>query len=167
MISGSLPPSKGSIKVNGIPLREAIADGFFCGIVPQEIALITGTIAENLRIAAPSASDDDLLEACTLAGMTAELERMPNGLNTRLAANGSGISGGQRQRLAIARALLSDPDILLLDEATAALDYYTEKAIIQNLRDRTLVVVSHRKELMAMMDKVVDLSAQARAVPAG
>jgi ATP-binding cassette subfamily B protein len=167
MISGSLPPSKGSIKVNGIPLREAIADGFFCGIVPQEVALITGTIAENLRIAAPSASDEDLLEACTLAGMTAELERMPKGLNTRLAANGSGISGGQRQRLAIARALLSDPDILLLDEATAALDYYTEQAIIQNLRDRTLVVVSHRKELMAMMDKVVDLSAQAHAVTAG
>jgi ABC-type bacteriocin/lantibiotic exporter with double-glycine peptidase domain len=96
--------------------------------------------------------------------MAAELERMPNGLHTRLAANGSGISGGQRQRLAIARALLSDPDVLLLDEATAALDYRTESAILRNLRDRTLVVVSHRTELMAMMDKVVDLSVQ--SIPA-
>jgi ABC-type bacteriocin/lantibiotic exporter with double-glycine peptidase domain len=128
--------------------------------VPQEVALITGTIGENLRIAAPSASDDDLLTACTLAGMAAELKKMPKGLDTRLAANGSGISAGQRQRLAIARALLSKPDMLLLDEATAALDYRTERAIIRNLRDRILVVVSHRKELMAMMDKVVDLSAK-------
>jgi ABC-type bacteriocin/lantibiotic exporter with double-glycine peptidase domain len=160
LLSGSLTPGGGSIKVDGTPLREAIADGFFCGIVPQEVALITGTIAENLRIAAPSASDEDLLAACTLAGMAAELKKMQKGLNTRLAANGSGISGGQRQRLAIARALLSNPDLLLLDEATAALDYRTERAIIRNLRDRTLVVVSHRKELMAMMDKVVDLSAK-------
>jgi ABC-type bacteriocin/lantibiotic exporter with double-glycine peptidase domain len=162
MLTGSLTPSTGSITVDGLPLLDAISGGFFCGIVPQEIALITGTIAENLRVAAPSASDEDLLAACTAAGMAGELKRMPKGLDTRLAANGSGISGGQRQRLAIARALLSNPDILLLDEATAALDYRTEQAIIENLRDRTLVVVSHRKELMAMMDKVVDLSAEGR-----
>jgi ABC-type bacteriocin/lantibiotic exporter with double-glycine peptidase domain len=164
MLSGSLTPGSGRIQVDGIPIGEAIADGFFCGIVPQEVSLITGTIAENLRVAAPAASDEDLLAACALAGMAAELERMPNGLHTRLAANGSGISGGQRQRLAIARALLSDPDVLLLDEATAALDYRTESAILRNLRDRTLVVVSHRTELMAMMDKVVDLSVQ--SIPA-
>jgi ATP-binding cassette subfamily B protein len=107
MLSGSLAPSGGSITVDGSPLADAIAGGFFCGIVPQEVALITGTIAENLRIATPSASDEKLLAACTLAGMAAELGRMPKGLNTRLAANGSGISGGQRQRLAIARAMAS------------------------------------------------------------
>jgi ATP-binding cassette subfamily B protein len=158
MISGSLQPTVGAIRVNDTPLSDAIKDGFFCGVVPQEVSLISGTISENLRVGAQAASDDDLWSACALAGMAAELKQMPKGLETQLSANGGGISGGQRQRIAIARALLSEPDILMLDEATAALDYETEASIIRNLRSRTLVVVSHREELMAMMDRVVYLS---------
>jgi ATP-binding cassette, subfamily B, bacterial len=157
IISGSLKPTRGSVMVNDRPLDEAVEKGFFCGIVPQEITLISGTIAENLRMAAPHATDEDLLHACAAAGLGRDLDRMPNGLYTRLAVNGGGISGGQRQRIAIARALLSSPDLLLLDEATAALDFETEASIIRNLRGKTLVVVSHREDLMNMMDHIISL----------
>jgi ATP-binding cassette subfamily B protein len=159
IISGALQPTEGTITVNGRPVNEAVSDGFFCGIVPQDVSLISGTIAENLRMAASQATDEDLMRACAIAGFTRDLARMPNGLHTRLSVNGGGISGGQRQRIAIARAVLSYPDILLLDEATAALDYETEADVISNLKGMTLVVVSHREDLMQRMDRVVRLEA--------
>jgi ATP-binding cassette subfamily B protein len=163
LLSGSLQPTAGSIRVNGVPLSHSAAQGFFCGVVPQEVSLISGTIADNLRVGAPAASDEELRSACALAGLGPELERMPKGLYTRLSANGGGISGGQRQRIAIARAVLSQPDLLMLDEATAALDYETEQAVIHNLAGRTLIVVSHREELMAQMDRVIYLTRPGRA----
>jgi ABC-type bacteriocin/lantibiotic exporter with double-glycine peptidase domain len=158
ILGGSLESTSGSIEVDGLPLAEATAIGFFCGFVPQEVSLITGTVAENLRVAAPHATDDELWAACALAGIDRELASTPNGLQTRVSANGAGISGGQRQRIAIARALLSQPDVLMLDEATAALDSATEATVIRNLRERTLIVVSHRQELMDMMDRVIYLT---------
>jgi ABC-type bacteriocin/lantibiotic exporter with double-glycine peptidase domain len=170
IISGSLRPTHGSVYVNGMPFAEAAREGFFCGIVPQETSLISGTIAENIRLGDPDATDDEVMAACSAAGLTRDIARMPNGLQTQLSVNGGGISGGQRQRIAIARAVLSRPDILLLDEATAALDRETEASIIHGLRHMTLIVVSHREELMGMMDRVVtladpDLNAMPRTEP--
>jgi len=158
IIAGSLQPTEGSVHVNERPLADALADGFFCGVVPQDPAVISGTIAENIRVAKPDANDDEVMAACSAAGLAADISQMPAGLETRLAVNGGGISGGQRQRIAIARAVLSCPDVLLLDEATAALDYRTEASIIRNLRHMTLIVVSHREDLMHMMDRVISLT---------
>jgi ATP-binding cassette subfamily B protein len=135
-------------------LREAIA------VVPQDIALFQRSIMENIRYGRPAASDDEVLRAA-IAARCDFVETMPEGLATMVGDRGLKLSGGQRQRIAIARAFLKDAPILLLDEATAALDSDSEEAIREALarlmRGRTVVAIAHRLATLRNFDRVVML----------
>lgn len=131
--------------------------------VPQRPHLFAGTIAENVRLARPGATDAQVREALRAAGALEFVSMLPQGTDTRLGEDGSGLSAGQRQRLALARAFLADRPVLLLDEPTAALDGGTEAAVVEAVRrlsaGRTVVLVVHRPALLSVADRVVRLEA--------
>jgi ATP-binding cassette subfamily B protein len=137
-------------------LREAIS------VVPQEISLFHRSIMENVRYGRPSATDDEVLRAA-IAARCDFVEALPEGLATMVGDRGVKLSGGQRQRIAIARAFLKDAPILLLDEATAALDSESEEAIREALgrlmRGRTVIAIAHRLATLRNFDRVVMLKA--------
>ena len=137
-------------------LREAIS------VVPQDISLFQRTILENIRYGRPTATDDEVLRAA-IAARCDFVESLPDGLATMVGDRGVKLSGGQRQRIAIARAFLKDAPILLLDEATAALDSESEEAIREALgrlmRGRTVVAIAHRLATLRNFDRVVMLKA--------
>ncbi|MEU1779453.1 thiol reductant ABC exporter subunit CydD [Streptomyces abikoensis] len=137
--------------------------------VPQRPHLFAGTIAENVRLARPGATDAQVREALRAAGALEFVSMLPQGTDTRLGEDGSGLSAGQRQRLALARAFLADRPVLLLDEPTAALDGETEAAVVEAVRrlsaGRTVVLVVHRPALLAVADRVVRLEAQRSSGP--
>jgi ATP-binding cassette subfamily B protein len=153
---------KGSITIDGQDisrvtqqsLREAIS------VVPQDISLFHRSIMENIRYGRPSATDDEVLRAA-IAARCDFVETMPEGLHTMVGDRGIKLSGGQRQRIAIARAFLKDSPILLLDEATAALDSESEEAIREALsrlmRGRTVIAIAHRLATLRNFDRVVML----------
>ncbi|MFB9390157.1 thiol reductant ABC exporter subunit CydD [Streptomyces coeruleoprunus] len=138
--------------------------------VPQRPYLFAGTIAENVRLARPDADDDAVLTALRDAGADFVAE-LPDGAGTVLGEDGAGLSAGQRQRLALARAFLADRPVLLLDEPTAALDGETEALVVDAVRrlarGRTVLLVVHRPALLAVADRVVTLEAPAGAGVAG
>ncbi|WP_260636703.1 thiol reductant ABC exporter subunit CydD [Streptomyces angustmyceticus] len=138
--------------------------------VPQHPHLFAGTIAENVRLARPDADDAAVRAALGDAGALDFVEALPDGLATRLGEAGAGLSAGQRQRLALARAFLADRPILLLDEPTANLDGASEEAIVSAVRrlavGRTVLLVVHRPALLAVADRVVRLPDPAGAVDA-
>lgn len=156
-------PDEGEIFIDGVPLhdfrRASLRDGV--SIALQEPLLFGGTIAENIRWAVPEASDEEMREAARVACADAFIESLPDGYETELGERGVKLSTGQRQRLSIARAVLKDPYVLLLDEPTAALDAATEERLVSSLRswgrDRTLLVVTHRPGTAAMADRVLAL----------
>jgi ATP-binding cassette subfamily B protein len=127
----------------------------------QDNYLFTGSIAENIRIGRPDASDAEIMDAARLAGVAEMIERLPQGLDTPVGEGGVRLSGGERQRIAIARALIKDAPILLVDEATAALDAENQAVIAEamaRLRGRcTLVVIAHQLSTVAMADQIVVL----------
>ena len=126
--------------------------------VPQGNSLFAGTIAENLRMMNEDASDDELVEALKMADAWEFVEKLPEGIESKVRENGRGLSEGQAQRIAIARALLRESPILLFDEATSALDVATERRVLDNLKTQTkgraLVITTHRPSVMEMCDRV-------------
>lgn len=141
-------------KITQQSLREAIS------VVPQDISLFQRSIMENIRYGRPTATDDEVLRAA-IAARCDFVEDLPDGLNTMVGDRGLKLSGGQRQRIAIARAFLKDAPILLLDEATAALDIESEEAIREALsrlmRGRTVIAIAHRLATLRNFDRVVML----------
>jgi ATP-binding cassette subfamily B protein len=135
-------------------LREAIA------VVPQDISLFHRSIMENIRYGRPTATDAEVLRAA-IAARCDFVETLPEGLATQVGDRGAKLSGGQRQRIAIARAFLKDAPILLLDEATAALDSESEEAIREALgrlmRGRTVIAIAHRLATLRNFDRVIML----------
>jgi ATP-binding cassette subfamily B protein len=131
-------------------------------VVPQDISLFHRSIMENIRYGRPNATDDEVLRAA-IAARCDFVETLPEGLATMVGDRGVKLSGGQRQRIAIARAFLKDAPILLLDEATAALDSESEEAIREALgrlmRGRTVIAIAHRLATLRSFDRVVMLKA--------
>jgi ABC-type bacteriocin/lantibiotic exporter with double-glycine peptidase domain len=148
LLLGLYEPTDGTVLYGGVPFRELDphATRKRCGIVMQDVALFAGTVRSNITLNAPDTPLERIVEAARLAGLDDDIRGMPLRYETRLAEGGTNLSGGQRQRIAIARALVSRPDILLLDEATSHLDVASEQRVIANL-DRlhcTRVVIAHR-----------------------
>ncbi|MFE4536746.1 thiol reductant ABC exporter subunit CydD [Streptomyces scopuliridis] len=168
VLLGFAAPDEGRVRVDGRDLasldlerwRERIA------WVPQRPYLFAGTIAENVRLARPDADDAAVRDALRDAGAYDFVAALPDGPDTALGEDGAGLSAGQRQRLALARAFLADRPLLLLDEPTAALDGETEAGIVEAVRrlavGRTVLLVVHRPALLAVADRVVTLAERAR-----
>jgi ATP-binding cassette subfamily B protein len=158
-------PLAGAIRLDGVDLRAlTLADvRGRIGYVPQEAVLFAGSLRDNLCYGRPDASDDEIREALTLAHADGFVAALPAGLDTRVGEGGAGLSGGQKQRLAIARALLTRPQLLLLDEATSALDAESEehiRASIEALKGRcTILVIAHRLSTVRQADRILVLQA--------
>ncbi|MFJ5876349.1 thiol reductant ABC exporter subunit CydD [Streptomyces sp. NPDC093088] len=155
------PEPGGTVRVGGEDLAGLDLEAWRSRIawVPQRPYLFAGTIAENVRLARPDASDEAVREALRDAGADGFVAELPGGLDTPLGEDGAGLSAGQRQRLALARAFLADRPLLLLDEPTAALDGETEAGVVDAVRrlaaGRTVLLVVHRPALLAVADRVV------------
>ncbi|MCH5279634.1 MAG: peptidase domain-containing ABC transporter [Christensenellaceae bacterium] len=162
----------GSITIGGRDLRQipvrTLRDHI--AYISQDTFLFSGTIRENLMLAKPDATDDELREACRISRSDAFIERLPQGYETYLDENGQNLSGGQRQRLAIARALLRSPKILILDEATSNLDSVTEQAITSILTrlgdSMTIITIAHRLSTVRYCDAIYVLE-QGQIVESG
>ncbi|KVN24777.1 ABC transporter ATP-binding protein [Burkholderia pyrrocinia] len=153
----------GAVMVGGIDVRH-MSSAQLSGQISQifqSAYLFQGSIADNIRIGKPDATDAEVMEAATQAGVAEIIARLPQGLNTPVGEGGARLSGGERQRIAIARALIKDAPILLVDEATAALDPENQAAIsdaLARLRGkRTLIVIAHQLSTVAMADQIVVL----------
>jgi ABC-type transport system involved in cytochrome bd biosynthesis fused ATPase/permease subunit len=157
-------PRHGRITVDGRDTTAYTLDSLRRGIavVSQETYLFHATIADNLRLARPDATDEDLARAARAAGIHDEITALPDGYATVLGERGATLSGGQRQRLALARALLADAPVLVLDEATSAVDERREADIVRDLtaaaRGRTVLVVAHRLAAVRHADRIVVLA---------
>lgn len=162
-LSGLLEPQSGSVTLDGVALghidpADVRRD---VSLLSQNARLFHGTLRENLQMGAPHATDEDIVAALRAAGAWGFVQRLPLGLDTPLTEGGLGVSGGQRQTLLLARLLLRQPRVLLLDEPTAALDEASERTVIGTLRalppDRTLVVATHRLAVLEVVDRIVVL----------
>jgi len=153
----------GSVLIDGVDVRElAPADvAAAVGLVPQKPYLFTGTVASNLRYGNPDATDEDLWHALEVAQARDFVERMPEQLEAPIAQGGTNVSGGQRQRLAIARALVRRPEIYLFDDSFSALDYATDAALraalARETRDATVVIVGQRVSTIRHADRILVL----------
>ena len=154
-------PQQGRITIDGVDLATIKLASYRTqlGVVLQETFLFDGTIRENIRFANPDASDEKLLEACRIARVDEFAERFPEGYDTIVGERGVKLSGGQRQRVSIARAILADPRILILDEATSSLDSESEALIQQGLsylmEGRTTFVIAHRLSTIRNADQIL------------
>ncbi|HCR96330.1 ABC transporter ATP-binding protein [Halomonas citrativorans] len=153
----------GSVLVGGVDVRDMSSTQLADHVsqIFQESYLFAGSIADNIRFGHPDASDADLMDAVRLAGVIEIVERLPQGLDTPVGEGGARLSGGERQRIAIARALIKNAPILLVDEATAALDAENQAIITQALvrlrGQRTLLVIAHQLSTVSMADQIIVL----------
>jgi ATP-binding cassette subfamily B protein len=158
-------PTDGAVVLDGVDVRRArLAEvRRAVGIVFEDTFLFSDSIAGNIAFAYPDAPMERIIEAATLAGAHDFISAMPEGYDTEIGERGFSLSGGQRQRVAIARAILADPRVLILDDATSAVDPTKEReirdALGEVMENRTTIVIAHRPATIALADRVVLLDA--------
>ncbi|MEG3179662.1 type I secretion system permease/ATPase [Sphingomonas sp. LT1P40] len=164
LILGLYPPEDGLVMLDGTDIRQL--DTSFrrgMGAALQESVLLTGTIRENIVLGREGVDDAELMRVSELSGAHQFVGRTANGYDLRLADRGEGLSGGQRQAIALARALVGKPQLVVLDEPTSAMDSQSESALLQRLavelKGRTLVLITHRPQLMQLVDRIIVLDA--------
>lgn len=156
-------PVSGKVSLGGQDLSELDSEKLLenFSIVFQDVILFNNTIMENIRVGRKDASDEEVINAAKLAECDEFVEKLPDGYNTVIGENGELLSGGQRQRISIARALLKDANVILLDEATSFLDVENEskiqKALSQLIKNKTVIIIAHRMRTIANADKIVVL----------
>jgi len=161
LLQGLYMPQAGLIKIDQQDLKELDLAHLRnrIGVVLQDNFLFRGTVRENIAITKPTASLDEIVNVAQIAGAHEFIQRLPHGYSTLLEESAANLSGGQRQRLAIARALIHDPPILVFDEATSALDPESEAVIQQHLgaisRGRTIILITHRLSFVARADLII------------
>ncbi len=164
--------SPGSLLLDGRPIRQYPLDAVrqSIGFVPQETFLFSDTIRENIAFGVAEASDEQIRAAAEAANIAADIEGFPDQYQTLVGERGITLSGGQKQRAAIARAIIRDPRILVLDDALSSVDTYTEEKILNHLRHvmqgRTTIFISHRVSTVRNADKIAVLH-QGRIVELG
>ena len=161
LILGLYEPENGAIRLDGIDLRQLNPSDLrsSIGCVSQDITLFYGSIKENITLGASFVDDEALLKAAEIAGVTEFANKHPNGMDMMVGERGLNLSGGQRQSIALARALLMDPPILVLDEPSSSMDNTTEQRMKEQLKkrckDKTIVLVTHKSSMLDMVDRLV------------
>lgn len=165
LIPRLLDPDEGQLLLGGVDLRELSLPDLRrrIGMVPQETFLFSGTLADNIAFGLEQVSEAEILRAAEQAGLGPDLAGFPQGIHTLIGERGLTLSGGQKQRTAIARAILRDPEVLILDDALSSVDTLTEERILAGLatlmRGRTTVLISHRVSTVRQADRIVVLDA--------
>ncbi len=163
LLLGLYQTQSGNILLDGIDSRQIdpAEKRRNMGYMPQDLHLFFGTVKDNIRFAAPQVEDASLLRAAQIAGVEDMLKRHPAGLDCPVGERGEGLSGGQRQLVALARALLLDPPILLFDEPSNAMDNHAEEQfktrLLPYLQHKTLILITHRASLLSLVDRIVVL----------
>ena len=160
LIAGMLEPTEGAILIDGVDVRQIDPSDLRknIGIMLQDSWLFSGTIRENIQMGFNEYDDDHILKICKIAGVDDFVGSHPKGYDLEIRERGIGLSGGQRQTINLARSLLHDPQILLLDEPTSSMDQGTEKKVVASLKevseDKTMMIVTHRNPILTMVDRV-------------
>ena len=161
LVLGLYPPEEGLILLDGTDIRQLDPSDLraHVGAAMQESVLLTGSVRENIALERPGVDQDELIRAAEISGTHQFMGQIANGYDLRLADRGEGLSGGQRQSIAIARALAGRPPIVVMDEPSSAMDSQTETALIQRLqqelKDRTLILITHRPPLLQLVQRII------------
>jgi ATP-binding cassette, subfamily C, bacterial LapB len=161
LILGLYPPEEGLIMIDGTDIRQLDPADLrtHVGAAMQESVLLTGSVRENIQLGRPQVPDEELLRVSQISGTHQFMGQIANGYDLRLADRGEGLSGGQKQSIAIARALAGRPPIMVMDEPSSAMDAQTEGALIQRLQEefkgRTLILITHRPPLLQLVQRII------------
>lgn len=161
LLSGVINPTEGAVMIDGIDLRQIDPFDFRrnVGVMPQETWLFSGSVKENLQLGYFEYSDDHILNIAKISGVDDFISKHPSGYDLDLKERGEGLSGGQRQSINLARAMLHDPSVIILDEPTSSMDQGTEASVLRGLKEwgaeRTMVVITHRNSILDLVDRVL------------
>jgi len=161
LLTGIYEPTQGSVKIDQTEVNHLHPDDLRkgLGVVMQKPMLFSGTVKENILLGNPDATDEQIVAAAQQAGAADFISKLPDGYETILTERGQQLSGGQQQSLSIARALVSDPSVIVMDEPTSAMDNATEQELVTRLKtdlaDKTVILITHRGNLLSLVDRVI------------